>query len=62
MYFILNHFVLNEFFAMFIFLSDASIPVTSAPILHIGSDKSPPPHPTSKIFIFSSGFFVFSVF
>lgn len=32
-----------------IFIFAASIPITSAPILAMGSHSSPPPHPTSSI-------------
>ena len=38
---------------------EASIPVTSAPSLHIGSDNNPPPHPISKILRFLSGLSLF---
>ena len=34
---------------------DASIPVTFAPNLLIGSDRRPPPQPISKILRFLSG-------
>ena len=44
--------------ATLIFFSEASIPVTLAPNLHIGSDKSPPPQPISRIFTFLRGFFL----
>ena len=37
------------------FFSDASIPKTLAPNLHIGSDNRPPPHPISNILILSNG-------
>ena len=40
-------------------MSDASIPVTLAPILDIGSDNNPPPHPISKIFIPDKGLDLF---
>ena len=45
----LTYFLLLLIFAILTFLSEASIPVTSAPSLHIGSESNPPPQPISKI-------------
>ena len=41
--------------AQLIFSWTASIPITSAPSLASGSQRSPAPHPTSNIFKFESG-------
>ena len=57
-YLILSLFFFACNLAILIFLSDASIPVTLAPNLVIGSDRSPPPHPMSNILIFCKGLFL----
>ena len=48
-------------FAILIFFSEASIPVTFAPNLDIGSAINPPPQPISKIFNLDKGKIFFSI-